>query len=81
MNEGLETKEQKIQFLVDVIEEVIGVLLLVNKTKKDERVSLLIDNLKHCVSILDDESFDDINKSISLFGLVKSFIKTILFIK
>lgn len=73
-----ETRDEKIEFLINVIAETINLLYLINKNNKDEQVQQLIYNLNHCVSILEDESMDDIAKSISLFDLVKTFIKKII---
>lgn len=76
-----ETKEDKLLYLNEVIGEVIGLLTLINKTKKDPNVDLLIAKLIDCANILDNELIDDIQKSLGLFGILKSFIKAILFIK
>ena len=73
-----ETRDEKLEFLINVIVETIDLLCLINKNGKDERVYELISNLKHCIIILEDESIDDLAKSISLFELVKTFIKKII---
>lgn len=76
-----ETREDKLLYLGEVVGEVIDLLILINKTKKDSNIDLLITRLIDCVEILNSDVFDDIQKSLSLFDILKSFIKTILFIK